>query len=231
MNNTRTALSGLLAATALLAAACGSSNDTEDSTTTGSATQPETTAAAESCEYTASRAAAKDVDLPPSEPERGTVSMTLDTSAGEIPVSLDGDRAPCTVNAITHLARAGYYDDTVCHRITTSGIYVLQCGDPTGTGTGGPGFTYADEYPVGSGESPLYAAGVLAMANAGPGTNGSQFFMNYADSPLPPSYTMFGTVEPDGMKILEEIAEKGAAGGSADGAPAEEVRINHVTVN
>ncbi|MCK7642207.1 peptidylprolyl isomerase [Corynebacterium antarcticum] len=221
MNNTRTVLSGILAATAFCAAACGSTDSPD----------PATTAAAETCAYTVSRAAAKDVALPPSEPEGGTVSMTLETSAGEIPVSLDGDRAPCTVNAISHLAREGYYDDTICHRITTSGIYVLQCGDPTGTGTGGPGFTYADEYPVGSGESPTYAAGVLAMANAGPGTNGSQFFMNYADSPLPPSYTMFGTVEPDGMKVLAEIAGKGAAGGAADGAPAEEVRINHVRMN
>ncbi|MCK7637673.1 peptidylprolyl isomerase [Corynebacterium pygosceleis] len=223
MKKTRTVLSGLLAATAVFTAACGTS-DSPDAADTGDVS-------AASCEYTVTGGAAKDVNLPPAEAPQGTVSMTLETNVGDIPLSLDGDRAPCTVNAISHLARSGYYDDTVCHRITTAGIYVLQCGDPTGRGSGGPGFSYADEYPVGSGDSPTYAAGVLAMANAGPGTNGSQFFMNYRDSPLPPSYTMFGTVEPDGMKVLGEIAEKGAVGGAPDGAPAEEIRIEHVTVD
>ncbi|MEZ2189995.1 peptidylprolyl isomerase [Corynebacterium sp. CCM 9204] len=230
MNKTRTALSGIIAATALLAVACGSP-DTGTDPAGVDAKGGDSTTGPVTCAYTEAGKAASEVDLPPSEAQRGTVSMTLETSAGDIPLKLDGDRAPCTVNAVTYLAKAGYYDDTVCHRITTSGIYVLQCGDPTGTGTGRPGFIYADEYPVGSGDSPLYAAGTLAMANSGPGTNGSQFFMNYDDSPLPPSYTLFGTIEPEGMKVLEKIAEKGAEGGSADGAPAEEVRIEHATVN
>jgi len=133
------------------------------------------------------------------------------------------------VNSFVSLAEQGYLDDTTCHRLTTaaSGISVLQCGDPTGTGMGGPGYSFADEL---SG-SEKYPAGTLAMANAGPDTNGSQFFIVYGDTPLPPAYTVFGTVDDDGLKVVEEIAAKGAENGAPDGPPAEPVNIETATVN
>ncbi|MCQ4620379.1 peptidylprolyl isomerase [Corynebacterium sp. CCUG 71335] len=177
---------------------------------------------------------------------QGTVDITLDTSAGPIGMTLDRSVSPCTVNAIEYLAKEGYYNDTVCHRITTEGIHVLQCGDPSGTGSGGPGFKFADEYPVddpaeNENMTSLYERGTIAMANSGPGSNGSQFFLNYQDSPLPPAYTYFGTISDEGLATLDKIAEKGvkepeneeeAMGmmSPGDGTPAEEVRITSATV-
>lgn len=164
----------------------------------------------------------------------GTVTVTFETSQGVIGMNLDRALAPCTVNAITHLANEGYYDDTVCHRMTSGGLNVLQCGDPTGTGSGGPGFEFANEYPTDEAEdtaTPVtYPKGSIAMANAGEDTNGSQFFLNYEDSTLAPSYTYFGNVTEEGQATLDKIAEAGVEGGAQDGAPAEEVRITKATV-
>lgn len=158
------------------------------------------------------------------------VTVTLKTNAGEIPMKLTTKKAPCTVSTVAHLVKQGFYDDSVCHRITADQIYVLQCGDPSGTGEGGPGFVFKDEYPVGTEKSGLYKAGVVAMANYGPNTNGSQFFLTYEDSPLPANYTIFGTITEAGMKTLKEISAKGAKQGVADGPPASEVRIQKATV-
>ncbi|SQG64789.1 peptidyl-prolyl cis-trans isomerase (rotamase) [Corynebacterium renale] len=192
-----------------------------------------------SCTYEPAGEAAKGA-TPPAKTEnvsaRGTVNVELDTTQGKIGMELDRETAPCTVNAIEHLVENNYYDDTVCHRLTTSGIYVLQCGDPTGTGAGGPGFQFANEYPTDektdSATGPvIYPRGSIAMANAGPGTNGSQFFLNYKDSPLAPDYTYFGQISDEGLKTLDSIAEKGTEStGSGDGAPAEEVRIKSATI-
>lgn len=192
-----------------------------------------------SCTYEPAGEAAKSA-TPPAKTEnvsaRGTLNVELDTTQGKIGMELDRETAPCTVNAIEHLVENNYYDDTVCHRLTTSGIYVLQCGDPTGTGAGGPGFQFANEYPTdekdASTTSPvIYPRGSIAMANAGPGTNGSQFFLNYKDSPLAPDYTYFGQISDEGLKTLDAIADKGTeASGSGDGAPAEEVRIKSATI-
>ncbi|MEJ6013549.1 peptidylprolyl isomerase [Corynebacterium sp. H127] len=193
----------------------------------GTTTKPESNAA---CQYKSSKAAARDVDKPAGDAPTGMVGLRLTTSAGDIDLDLDADQAPCTVNSITHLAKQGYFDNTVCHRLTNSGIFVLQCGDPTGSGSGGPGFSFADEYPVGTGEKGLYKAGTIAMANAGPDTNGSQFFLNYEDSPLPPNYTLFGTMTPESLQVVRSIAAKGTATGAGDGAPAEEVTIQKAEV-
>lgn len=182
------------------------------------------------CVYKDSRKAAKDVKKPSEQPPHGTVNLTLTTNHGDIDLALNADQAPCTVGAITSLAKQGYYDNTVCHRLTTQGIYVLQCGDPSATGSGGPGFVFPDEYPVGSGESPTYKAGTIAMANAGPNTNGSQFFLNYEDSPLPPNYTLFGEMTPESIEVVRAIAATGTATGGADGAPKNEVSITKATV-
>ena len=103
------------------------------------------------------------------------------------------------------LAEQGYFDDTTCHRLTTKGIFVLQCGDPTATGSGGPGYSFEDELDG----SEKYPAGTIAMANAGPDTNGSQFFLVYEDTELPPSYTTFGTIDDAGLDVVEEVADAG----------------------
>ncbi|QGU02134.1 Putative bifunctional phosphatase/peptidyl-prolyl cis-trans isomerase [Corynebacterium kalinowskii] len=184
-----------------------------------------------SCQYPEAGQSAKPVSVPTRTADvstTGTVKLNLDTTAGPIGLELDRAASPCTVNAIEHLAYNGYYDDTVCHRITTNGIYVLQCGDPTGTGTGGPGFSFANEYPTD--EMPdapqvIYPRGSLAMANSGPDTNGSQFFLNYQDSPLQANYTYFGRITDEGLGTLDKIAANGAEGGAPDGKPAQEVRI------
>ena len=159
------------------------------------------------------------------------VTLTLKTTAGDIPVKLTASKTPCAASTIASLAKQGFYDKTVCHRITTEEIYVLQCGDPDGTGEGGPGFVFKDEYPVGTDESNLYKPGVVAMANAGQNTNGSQFFLTYADSPLPAYYTIFGSVSEAGMKTVQAIAKKGTKGGVPDGQPATEVRIDKAVVS
>jgi peptidyl-prolyl cis-trans isomerase B (cyclophilin B) len=154
------------------------------------------------------------------------VTATVTTSLGDLTFTLDADRTPCTVNSFVSLAEQGYFDGTKCHRLTTQGIYVLQCGDPTGTGMGGPGYSFDDEL---TGKE-TYGPGTLAMANAGPNTNGSQFFIVYGNSPLPPAYTVFGKVDADGLKVVKDIAAKGTDTGSPDGAPKDEVDITSVTV-
>lgn len=159
---------------------------------------------------------------------RTTYTATVVTNCGTIVVSLDGKRAPHTVNSFAFLASKGFFNDTPCHRLTTSGIYVLQCGDPTGTGTGGPGYTIPDENLRGA----TYPAGTVAMANTGqPHTGGSQFFFVYANTPLPPQYTPFGTVT-SGLDVLKRIAAAGSddSNGPGDGKPKQPVVIESFTV-
>lgn len=166
----------------------------------------------------------------------GTVTVNFATNKGDIEMELDRAVAPCTVNAITSLAKQDYYNDSICHRMTSGGLNVLQCGDPTGTGAGGPGFQFANEYPTDETDAaaainPMtYPKGSIAMANAGADTNGSQFFINYADSMLQPNYTYFGKLTAKGQATLDGIAKAGVKGGAPDGAPAEEVKIKSVTV-
>ncbi|WP_329130115.1 peptidylprolyl isomerase [Streptomyces sp. NBC_01476] len=163
-------------------------------------------------------------------------TFTLQTTCGSIPIALNAAKAPQTTNSFDFLAGKGYFDHTKCHRLTTTGIYVLQCGDPTGQGSGGPGYTIPDENLTGLGKagadgSVNYKAGTVAMANTGqPHTGGSQFFLVYKDSPLPPSYTPFGTISPDGLKVLAKIAGAGENSGQGDGAPNATVVINKATV-
>jgi len=135
--------------------------------------------------------------------------------------------APCTVNALAYLASKGYFDGTKCHRLTTAGIFVLQCGDPTGTGAGTPGFSYADEL---SG-SETYGAGTIAMANAGANTDGSQFFVVYADSPLSAKYTVWGHIDATGVAAISAVAAAGTSTGASDGAPKSPVTIESVSAS
>ncbi|MEW2050079.1 peptidylprolyl isomerase [Streptomyces sp. NBC_00377] len=160
-------------------------------------------------------------------------TMTLATTCGDIGIALKAKAAPHTVNSFDFLAGKGYFDHTKCHRLTTNGIYVLQCGDPTGSGSGGPGYTIPDEnLKDASLKKNTYPAGTIAMANTGQAhTGGSQFFLVYQDSQLPPSYTPFGTVSADGMKVLKKIAAAGENTGAGDGAPNATVVINKATVS
>lgn len=155
-------------------------------------------------------------------------SISFTTNQGEIVIETTPSLAPLTVNAIAALAQKNYFDNTICHRLTTEGIFVLQCGDPTGTGTGGPGFNIPDEnlpQPIENN----YPAGTVAMANAGPGTSGSQFFLVYQDTTLGPDYTIWGSIT-SGLDILQTIASAGVVDGGADGAPVTGVTIESTKV-
>lgn len=164
----------------------------------------------------------------------GTVNVTIQTNRGAIPVTLDRAKAPCTVESFLSLSKAGFYDNSPCHRLTTGDfLSVLQCGDPTGTGTGGPGYTVNDEKPTDltpSDKSPgsvTYSRGLLAMANTGqPNSGGSQFFLVYQNSTLKPDYTVFGSIGEEGLAVLDKIAADGLADGAqGDGKPREPVTI------
>jgi peptidyl-prolyl cis-trans isomerase B (cyclophilin B) len=153
--------------------------------------------------------------------------LVLDTNCGQIVIDTAAGDAPETVNAMLWLAGEGYFDSTLCHRLTTEGIKVLQCGDPTATGTGGPGFELPDEnLPTDEGVN--YPAGTVAMANAGPGTSGSQFFIVYEDTTLPPNYTIWGEVS-SGLDVVTKVAEAGVSGGGTDGSPAAAIGIQTAT--
>jgi peptidyl-prolyl cis-trans isomerase B (cyclophilin B) len=162
----------------------------------------------------------------------GAYTATISLGQGTVTIQLYASKAPHAVNSMAFLSKQGYFDNTPCHRLTTSGIYVLQCGDPTGTGSGTPGYSFPDENltAFGSAGGVVYPAGTLAMANAGPGTNGSQFFLVYKDSPLAPNYTPFGRIT-GGLDLLRQIAAKGTADGSGDGKPAQPVTISSLKVS
>ena len=201
------------------------------------------------CTYSKAAPVARQVGFPPSTPDyAASYQATINTNLGPIVVNLLNSKATCTVNSFVHLAEAGYFNHTQCHRLLTSGIYVLQCGDAYATsttkldcsisgnvGTGGPGYNFASENLTNA----TYPAGTVAMANGGTATsNGSQFFIVYKDSTSGlngssgPSYTPFATVS-SGLDIVQNVAKDGysctypQAGG---GAPKEKVIIDNVTI-
>jgi len=232
---TRTRLAPLALAVLLLAAGCGSGSGAGDAsgTSKGRCSYPDSGAAA-----------AKKAEKPPADPPADEPAMVMiDTSAGDIRVTLEAAQAPCAVNSLVSLADQGYFDGTRCHRLTTQGAFVLQCGDPSGTGRGGPGYSFADELvpndprlqPCGSEGGQdycTYNVGTVAMANAGPDTNGSQFFLVYGNSKFPPAYTVLGHMDAAGLKVVKDVAAKGidpaTAAGPGDGAPAELVTITAI---
>ncbi len=238
-------LKRLVAVSATLAclslAACGNEAD-DDRASDASSEAPSSSESAEEtptesaaptgveCDYVEGGSpAAKEVELPPGEATvAGEVEVVIETTLGDIPATLDADATPCTVNSFVSLAEQGFFDETPCHRLTTEGIFVLQCGDPTGSGTGGPGYTIPDEVDG----SETYGPGTLAMAKtAAPDSGGSQFFLVYEESPLPPDYTVFGSIEASGLETLREIAGEGTVGGAPDGAPKSEVSIATAAVS
>ncbi|MFD5825783.1 peptidylprolyl isomerase [Lentzea sp. NPDC060358] len=201
---------------------------------TGTASaQPEAQVGARpDCGFTATpdEPAARPVSIP-RDPwlTKGKVLVKVRTNQGDLPLVLDRTKAPCTAHSFIHLAHRGFYNQTECHRLTAyPTLKVLQCGDPSNTGEGGPGYKYDDELPTDlqpapndpTGERRIYPRGTLAMANAGPDTNGSQFFLVQSDSTLRPNYTVFGQILPEGMKTLDKIAAGGIAGENPlDGRP------------
>jgi peptidyl-prolyl cis-trans isomerase B (cyclophilin B) len=197
------------------------------------------------CQYqpTAEKAS-KQVNPPrtgkvPTDPAQ--VSVSMETTQGDIGLMLDNAKAPCTVNSFASLAQQGYFDDTPCHRLTkTDGLSVLQCGDPTGEGTGGPGYEFPNEYPTNQyqpddpalQEPVMYPRGTIAMAHSmGAHDNGSQFFLVYNDSQLPPDYTVFGTIDETGLATLDKIAEAGTADGAPDGKPKSDVQVKSILLD
>jgi peptidyl-prolyl cis-trans isomerase B (cyclophilin B) len=197
------------------------------------------------CSYASATPVAKKVSLPPATPDyTNSYQATLNTNQGKITFNLLNNKATCTVNSFVHLAQAGYFDNTQCHRLLTSGIYVLQCGDPYATataklncsktskiGSGTPGYDFASENLTGA----KYPAGTVAMANEGSATtNGSQFFIVFKDSTsgLTASYTPFATVS-SGLGIVQNVAKDGYScqyAQSGGGAPKKKVIIDSVTI-
>ena len=228
---TRLISAALAASALLLLAGCAGGTTTEPAPAASSPNTSTSSSAPASgaCTYTPSGQPSVDVTPPADGTERptGQVPAVLNTSAGDIPITLDGERTPCTVESFISLAQQQYFTDTECHRLTTQGIYVLQCGDPTGTGLGGPCYRFDDELDG----TETYPAGTVAMANAGPGTNGSQFFLVYEDTKLAPDYTVFGTMSPEGIAVVKAIAGAGTATGASDGAPKNPVTITGVTID
>jgi peptidyl-prolyl cis-trans isomerase B (cyclophilin B) len=195
------------------------------------------------CQYPATTEPASKPVRPP---QNGRIALdpaliraTITTNQGTVGLQLDNSKTPCTVNNFTSLAKQGFFDNTTCHRLTTSTeLGMLQCGDPTGSGTGGPGYRFPNEYPTNQYRLTdpalkvpvLYPRGTVAMANSGPGTNGSQFFMVYKDSQLPPTYTVFGTIDSAGVATLDKVAAGGVADGSDDGKPVLDATIKSVQI-
>ncbi|WP_326836275.1 peptidylprolyl isomerase [Amycolatopsis rhabdoformis] len=167
---------------------------------------------------------------------QGTVDITMKSTAGDIPITLDRALAPCTVQAFVSLAKQGFFTDTICHRLGVTQLQMLQCGDPNAKGdvntdgTGGPGFTIPDEFI----DTAKYGRGILAMANTGqPNSGGSQFFMVYGTAELPPNYTVFGSISDAGLKVLDQIAKTGIGTVGQDGdtgEPKNPVKFTAVTV-
>ena len=188
------------------------------------------------CTYPPAQAAAKPNTAPSASgvSAQGTVDVTMATTAGDIGLKLDKAESPCTVNSFLSLTKQNYFDNTPCHRLVTTGIYVLQCGDPTGKGTGGPGYGFANEFPTdqyaqgdpAAQQPAIYPRGTIAMANSGqPNSNGSQFFLLYKDSPLPPQYTVFGTIDAPGLAVIDKIAAGGDDGSMQAGGGAPKIPV------
>jgi peptidyl-prolyl cis-trans isomerase B (cyclophilin B) len=207
------------------------------------------------CNYVETGDAVKQVDPPPGDPEPDAPEeVIVATDQGDVKVSLDADKAPCTVNSFLSLAKQGFFDDSHCHRLTTQGIYVLQCGDPSSTGEagdqddgqGGPGYVIEDELvdqdprlqpcigqvdPQSGREVCTYTAGTVALAKGGPDSGGSQFFLVYRDSLLPNNYTVFGKMSAAGVKVVQTVAKAGAhppTPGSGNTPPKQETVITSV---
>ncbi|MFD0597819.1 peptidylprolyl isomerase [Catellatospora coxensis] len=183
----------------------------------------------------ASNVNVKDVGTPPrTVPTNGVQQLTMTTNRGVVTIQVDTGKAPCAAASITHLAGRRFFDGTSCHRLVTEGIKVLQCGDPSGTGMGGPAYQFSEENLPTTADADPYPVGTLAMAKTqAPHTTGSQFFIVYGPTPIAPEYTVLGTVTA-GMDVIHTIGKGGAvdpAGNTApDGTPKSPVTIATLTI-
>ncbi len=228
------------AALLLTLSACGSSGDDAGSGDGEQSKGPKSSESSDwksivkagttSCDYTEDpMGPSKEVDAPEKTAQyTGKVAATINTSVGPLAITLDADKAPCTVNSFLSLASQDYYDGTSCHRLAANtGFELLQCGDPTGQGTGGPGYTIPDEFE----DSDTFPAGTLAMANTGqPNSGGSQFFMVFGDTQLPPAYTVFGTLDEAAVKTLQKVGEAGVGEPGPDGTGAPKTPVDFKTI-
>lgn len=214
----------------------GLDNQPVDSKPAAPPVRPQALPATVSCQYPGTQQTPARPVKPPvagDTPAVGTVPVTMQTSAGTIGLTLDRALAPCTVSSFLSLAQQGYFNNSPCHRLVTNAtLHVLQCGDPTGSGAGGPGYTIPDEvFPQLS-----YARGYVAMANTGqPDSGGSQFFLIYGQTQLPPQYTVFATISPGGLQVLDQIAKAGDDGSlepsPGGGKPNQPVTITSVVAS
>ncbi|MBG0831267.1 peptidylprolyl isomerase [Planomonospora sp. ID67723] len=232
-------VAGIITATALLGGS-GDPASTEAAATPSASTAEPTAfdAATGTCGYVpaAESGQVKDVGMPPAKVDTSPKSMTLKTSQGDIVIEVNAGKTPCTVGSFAFLASKDYFDGSKCHRLGSEQFPVLQCGDPLakadGTsqtdGQGGPGYRFVNENLTGA----KYTRGVVAMANSGPDTNGSQFFIVYGDAGLPANYTPFGTVT-KGLEIVDKVNKAGVItpGPDGTGAPKKTVEIKDVTMS
>lgn len=194
----------------------------------GCSSETSTTAGAR-CEYRATGDPGVSVNPPSTSgfPTTGTATYTVTMNGTPFQITVDQAHAPCAANSFNSLVAQKFYDDTVCHRVTSAGYYVLQCGKPKGGESEGPGYEFNEEV---TGKE-VYSAGVVAMAKTQyPNTTGSQFFIVYGDSAFPPEYTILGSVDAAGLKKVTSIAAAGS-NPPGDGPPVSEVRISAVTKN
>ena len=181
------------------------------------------------CKKTAAKAhSVKNITPPEVIPLFKNKVFTLFTNCGEIVIEADAKNAPITVTALAALAKGGFYNKTLCHRLTLNNIFVLNCGDPTGTGMGGPNFTYRDEN-LPQDVQANYPAGTVAMENSAANPNGSQFFIVYEDTSMDPNFTIWGRVT-KGLEIIKAIAKEGVVDGSLAGFPKRTIAIEKVRV-
>jgi cyclophilin family peptidyl-prolyl cis-trans isomerase len=174
-----------------------------------------------------------DVGTPPAPeatPTQGTSTLRMSTDQGDLTLTLDRAKAPCAAASFTYLASKSFFDGSTCHRLVNQPSFgVLQCGDPTGSGSGGPSYKYAEEVTP----ETTYPRGTIAMAKtSAPNTTGSQFFLCFVDTELPPEYTVVGTVDEAGLAVLDKVAAGGieGAGPEGDGPPAIPVTIKTLSV-
>ncbi len=236
----------VVAGAALLITGVFRGDDTEasaDPSATATAPVPSSAAAATTnadgtvaCTYapdTSGNPNLTDVGTPPTPeatPTQGTSTLLMSTDQGDLTLTLDRAKAPCAAASFTFLAQQSFFDGSICHRLVNQPSFgVLQCGDPTGTGSGGPSYKYAEEVS----DDTTYPRGTVAMAKtSAPNTTGSQFFLCFVDTQLPPEYTVVGTIDEAGLGVLETVAAGGieGVGPEGDGPPAVPVTINSLAV-
>lgn len=219
VRNVRSAVLLLIALMVLSVSGCQDANKSNDAAAVASAAQ---------CSYPADGEPVRAVD-PPAENNvltEGSVEVTLKMTAGDVKITMNRAATPCTVNSFLSLAEQGFYDNTECHRLVDTGIFILQCGDPSSTGRGGPGYTIPDEL---TGKE-TYPRGTVAMANRGvENTGGSQFFLVWADTPLKPEYTVLGRMDEASIDVIGGIAAQGVDA-TQEPMPIAEAHITEVVM-